>query len=431
MATAPWTLPSHSSLLTGCWPHELATGKARPLDADVPTLAEALAARGYLTAGFVANYFFCSHQHGINRGFAHYEDDDFSPTAVLGSSALGWFLLQAEAVVDNACARLLDPKTPPVPSLNFRRKDADRINHDFLSWLSIPRRRPFFAFLNYFDVHDPYLLPRGAGQHFGLYPTNAREATLLREWHTLEKDKLSARDRRLASDSYDDCIAFLDDRLGRLFDTLNRRGILKDTIVIVTADHGEHLGEHQLFGHGVSLYQPEIHVPLFIIYPPTVPAGLVMRAPVSLRDVPATILHLAEQDNDLQIPGTTLSRQWTSARSGSEEAPTMVLSEVEDISLESPTPGISAADHGPKRALTRNEGVYIVNGSGYEELYDLNSDPDELHDLSSESTARTVLPTFRDSLKTLLHEAEPETQGNRPAGTIPPCPTRNARTSPD
>jgi arylsulfatase A-like enzyme len=430
MATAPWTLPSHSSLLTGYWPHELATAKARPLDVHIPTLAEALAARGYFTAGFVANYFFCSHEHGLNRGFAHYEDDDLSPSAVLGSSGLGWLLLQAEAVVENACARLLDPTTPPVPALTFRRKDADRINRDFLSWLSVPRQRPFFAFLNYFDAHDPYLLPRGVGKHFGLYPTNAREATLLRDWHTLEKDKLSAGDRLLASDSYDDCIAFLDERVGRLFDTLKQRGILKDTVVIVTADHGEHLGEHHLFGHGASLYQPEIHVPLFIIYPPAVPSGLVVRAPVSLRDLPATILQLAGQSNDLQIPGTPLSRQWAPARLGSEEASTTVLSEVEDISLETPTPGISDSDRGPKRALTRNEGVYIVNGSGCEELYDLNSDPDELHDLSGQSAAQAILSTFRKSLKALLHEAETENHGNHPAASVAPTRITNRFSTP-
>ena len=73
-ATAPWTLPSHSSLFTGRWPHELTADWRSPLDETYPTLAEYLAAHGYDTAGFVANLDYCSRETGLSRGFAHYED---------------------------------------------------------------------------------------------------------------------------------------------------------------------------------------------------------------------------------------------------------------------------------------------------------------------------------------------------------------------
>ena len=73
-ATAPWTLPSHSSLFTGRWPHELTADWRVPLDETYPTLAEYLAAQGYDTAGFVANLDYCSRETGLSRGFAHYED---------------------------------------------------------------------------------------------------------------------------------------------------------------------------------------------------------------------------------------------------------------------------------------------------------------------------------------------------------------------
>ena len=73
-STAPWTLPSHASMLTGRWPHELSVTVDRPLDATYPTMAEFLAGKGYATAGFVGNTFYCNSWYGLDRGFSHYED---------------------------------------------------------------------------------------------------------------------------------------------------------------------------------------------------------------------------------------------------------------------------------------------------------------------------------------------------------------------
>ena len=73
-ATAPWTLPSHASIFTGRWPHELGVNWMTPLGADVPTLAGYLGSRGYATAGFVANTLYCSYDTGLDRGFTHFED---------------------------------------------------------------------------------------------------------------------------------------------------------------------------------------------------------------------------------------------------------------------------------------------------------------------------------------------------------------------
>ena len=68
-ATAPWTLPSHASMFTGLWPHQTGVSEHRPLDEDCPTVAEFLAGRGYLTAGFVANTYFCNSWYGLGQGF--------------------------------------------------------------------------------------------------------------------------------------------------------------------------------------------------------------------------------------------------------------------------------------------------------------------------------------------------------------------------
>ena len=99
-------------------------------------------------------------------------------------------------------------------------------------------------------------------------------------------------DVRMATDVYDDCIAYLDRRLGLLLDELSRRGVLENTLVIVTSDHGEHLGDHLLFFHGCSLYRQLVQVPLLIVGNKGVPAGRTVAEPVSLCDIPATIIDL-------------------------------------------------------------------------------------------------------------------------------------------
>ena len=150
------------------------------------------------------------------------------------------------------------------------RKPATVVNREFLDWLSRRRQpeRPFFAFLNFFDVHYPYKLPDGGFHRFGRKLRTQREMDLIENWRTVEKSGLSAQEIAFMRDSYDDCIADLDEQLGRLIDELERRGVLDRTWLIVTSDHGESFGEqHGLFTHGTSLYQPQLHVPLVIVPP--------------------------------------------------------------------------------------------------------------------------------------------------------------------
>jgi membrane-anchored protein YejM (alkaline phosphatase superfamily) len=159
----------------------------------------------------------------------------------------------------------------PLQGLSLRqfsygdRKDAGVINREFLGWLSKRReqRRPFFAFLNYTDAHAPYVLPAGATYRFGSAPrTEADFRFLLEGWFQVDRLRIPQQARTLARDSYDNCLAYLDERLGELFDELQARCVLDHTVVIVTADHSEGLGEHNLFDHGESLYRTEIRVPL-------------------------------------------------------------------------------------------------------------------------------------------------------------------------
>ncbi len=270
-STAPWTFPSHASMFTGRWPHELSAGYNRPLDAAQPTLAEFLADRGYATAGFVANTVFCAAETGLSRGFAHYEDHVVSLAGALEVSALGRrVLLPFER---RAVALAKDLLRGSTRAMGERKdcKDAGTINRQFLDWLAEQKSGPFFAFLNYLDAHTPYLLPDGHDDRFGRPARTRAEQRIIGRWWEMDKRKIGAEKVQLAIDAYDSCIAYLDEQLGQLCGELERQGVLRDTIVIVTADHGEHLGEHQLFGHAGSLYDPEVHVPLVIIAPGSCP----------------------------------------------------------------------------------------------------------------------------------------------------------------
>ena len=232
-STAPWTLPSHASMFTGRWPHETSVGEDRPLDASHPTLAQFLSGQGYSTAGFVANTYYCNSWFGLGKGFARYEDFYDEDLAVsfaetLRCSTLGRSLVQL--------ARM------PLGN-ERRRKDAAQIKDDFLDWLSDQEAgRPFFAFLNLFDAHTPYVLPEGYDRHFGLRPEGPADVALLNEWDKKPRRNVPEREQRLVGDAYDDCIGYIDSELGKLFDELERRGVLENTLVVVTSDHGENFG---------------------------------------------------------------------------------------------------------------------------------------------------------------------------------------------
>src|SRR5262249_10990792 len=149
LAPAPWTYPSHCCFFTGHWPYQLESHWKHTLDASVPTLAEYLASRGYRTVGFSANTNYCSYETGLDRGFAHFEDYPLTPRSLLGRTVAGSWILTNILSRDD----YLESKW-----IRLQSRDARGINDAFLDWLGHRSGdRPFFAFLNYFDAHDPYL----------------------------------------------------------------------------------------------------------------------------------------------------------------------------------------------------------------------------------------------------------------------------------
>jgi arylsulfatase A-like enzyme len=396
-ASAPWTLPSHASMLTGRWPHELSVTVDRPLDATYPTLATFLADRGYATAGFVANTYYCNSWYGLDRGFSRYEDfyDNrvVSVLETVRSSTLGQRLVTRAG---------FETETPGAKG---SRKTAAMINRDALGWLDRKGDRPFFAFLNYYDAHAPFQPPDGFTRRFGLgaRPQAYRES-LLREFSRIcggksfRKDAAAVVDEAtvLLRDSYDGCIAYLDEQIGHLFDELERRGLLENTLVIVTSDHGEHFNDHHLFGHGNSLYDSLIRVPMLVFPPSGGPTGRTVHAPVSLRNIPATMVDLAGLGKDSPFPGQSLARFWgTESETLAGDSP--VLAEVEHQKRWTPTPSIPAS-MGPLQAVVSDQRVFIHNSDGRDELYDYERDPGEFQNLAGAPEVSSLLERLRGEL---------------------------------
>jgi arylsulfatase A-like enzyme len=420
-AAAPWTLASHASMFTGQWPHELAVEWMSPLRGDVPTLAEHLGSLGYATAGFVGNTFYASYDTGLDRGFTHYEDyvlDEINAARTVK-------LVNESLLAIGQIGQFWPMSCRTSLALSYgERKDAQVVNRAFLDWLS--RRgqpqRPFFAFLNYVDAHSPYLLPPGVPDRLGSPRMSDADVRLLAEsWTDANRQRFPQAARRLVRNAYDACLAYLDDRLGELIDDLDRRGVLDQTLVIVTADHGEGLGEHDLFDHGESLYRTEIRVPLLIVLPSgrgRSPAPVVVDSLVSLRDIAATVAEFVgpgakspfQGRSMFEVVGKGATSPATAAGARSNDDGTIVLSELASPNPSDPNQHRSPAYRGPMISLAEGDYVYIRNeGDGREELFNERDDPHELINLARAQAMLPVLQRFRDLVQ----------QANAPAPDTP------------
>jgi arylsulfatase A-like enzyme len=411
-ATAPWTLASHASFFTGRWPHELGVKWRTRLSGSFPTLSEYLGSRGYATAGFVANTLYCSYETGLDRGFTHYEDYVLEKFMPFRTAWLVDHFLHMVSDFGVFVGRNLDigPFRPSMKRSWFAslfvvnaRKDAGTVNREFTDWLARRREpsRPFFAFLNYYDAHAPYVLPPGVPYRFGLKPQKSADFVFLVEyWQSVDKIKLRPAYRNLAMDCYDNCVAYLDQRLGELFDELRARGVLDQTLVVVTSDHGEGLGDHGLFDHGESLYRNEIRVPLLIALPDGSQSQRVVDDAVSLRDLPATIAHLVGLGDGQPFSSRSLARLCDNPISGTGPvAGEAALSELQSPNPFNPNQGRSPAYRGPLVAVAEGDYVYIRNeGDATEEFFNERDDPDELHNHANEEAMQPIVERFRRRL---------------------------------
>jgi arylsulfatase A-like enzyme len=368
-APSSWTLPSHASFFTGVAPHRQSSNGFTPLDDALPTLSEVLRDHGYYTLAVVANNDNAYPNTGLQRGFVRYDTFIVAAWEMLKASSLGpawiWTL------------RRFGVSTPT-------RKDADTVNERFLAHMNRRGERPFFAFLNYYDAHYPFDKP--------VPPT-----TSIADWEGSSAPVVGKMDSTMTRwvDEYDREIAYLDDRLEALFDSLDRRGMLDDTIVIVASDHGEEFMEHGFVGHGFNVYIETLLVPLLIFRPGTVPQNVRVARPVTLQDLPVTIAELAG------ISGTSPFRG-TSLLSFPEDSANPAAPILSELSVAEGSETIPSRWN--YRSLVWQGLHYIRNPNDSEEVYDLDSDPWEVRDLVP--TGRELpLETLRAALSSLTGDS--------------------------
>ncbi len=369
IAPSSWTLPSHASMLTGLPPHAHgAENYAAVLRENVPVIGELFAARGYATGAFSANPFFFCRKVGLDRGFIHFADTSNTMDGYLGRLFVGQTL---DAMLHAAHLRR-----------DFLgREDAAAINRKLMRWVDSLDTRPFFAVLNYFDVHDPYIPPASFQQYSRGRPA-ARISISFDRFPELNTELLNDE-----IDAYDDSIRYADQQLAALISDLRHRHLEKNTIVVVTSDHGEAFGEHGLITHGMALYMPLLHVPLVVWGPGNVPEGRIVSIPVGTLNISATLLGLAFHHR-INFPGTSLAPLWDGTKNESAD----VVSELASKPLaDALIPRHFPSFYGPTVSVTTPEWQYLYNPKTGPELYQWNQDPAETNNRAGDPLLAAVV----------------------------------------
>lgn len=348
-APAPWTKPSVASLFTSLYPvnHGVVNHEGlwkRPdaealekgvLGKNAVTLAEVLHARDYRTAAFMANPWITP-EYGFDQGFDHFDHRGFYPPA---REVLGW----AGAWLD-----------------------------------SIPKDRPFFAYVHLMDVHGPYRSPPGYDAMLARSPRTASDTLLSpAEWKAIPEylrklpwtQRPAGRSVHAWRTRYAAGVRNLDDILGGFLDHLRNTGVLDRAMLVVTADHGEELYDHGGWNHGATLYEEQLRVPLLIrprggARPPRHYPGL-----VSLLDVMPTLVARA---------GGVLPE----AAVGENLGPILAGGTVE----EARTLLAMATTTGPEWIALRAGGYKLIlnQETGETQVFDLDVDPGEQTNLAGD-----------------------------------------------
>jgi choline-sulfatase len=261
---APWTKPSVASLFSSLPPNKhMAINKNDILPDEIPVIAEILKNEGYHTFCFVGGNKFIGKRFNFHQGFDIYRNS---------------------------------------------RINAAKLTKTLLSFISKPQEKRFFAYIHYMDVHLPYnknkyndTFVQKKGKHF-FSPGKVR-AKDCRKFALF--DRLSIMDKKHLVSLYDGQIRYVDENIKRIISVLKKNNMLNDTLVIITADHGEEFWDHNNYEHGHTLYNELIHVPLVI-------AGnnlknLELKRPVRLIDLLPTILKMVDVESSrYNLEGTPL-----------------------------------------------------------------------------------------------------------------------------
>jgi arylsulfatase A-like enzyme len=403
MAPCVLTGPSHTSILSGLLPlqHGVIENVQR-VPPEVPTVAELLGAEGWDTSAFVSGYPVSNRAAGLLERFGHW-DDDMRPRRELPRRAFGVSVARFAALVLDPLGIDLDPKWRKAPLVT----DAAA------AWMEAGAAdRPFFSWVHYYDPHLPYEAPHE------LVDEAAHELEGLRGEHWY---KLDADGRRAVVESgeavermgllYDAEIALVDRELGRLIEAARRRAGPEGLWIVITSDHGESFGEHGVW-YRRELYDASLHVPLLVIPPEgaDLPRGLRVAQQVRLIDVAPTLLDALGFAGALATEGVSLLQ----VARGEGESPGPSVATIFTSRADPYQRFLMSVRDGRYKSIWRAAG-WLNSDAKWEgetrELYDLEADPDELHNLAEE------MPELWEALRTRAGEVELEMRSSESLST--------------
>jgi arylsulfatase A-like enzyme len=401
ISTAPWSIPSHASLFTGCYPLTHGATWGYPyLDEDLVTLAGFLSDIGYSTLG-LSNNPNVGISTGLSRGFHNFVEvwrrNVKYPSLFL---RIQFWVTELLGMEDDSARDEGAGDTNEIVRLVLRRGLGS----------------PFFLFVNYMEAHMKYDPPHPFDEMYagrGERVTRMKNLDFMFLFEMLAgKARLQPMDRETLIGLYNGEIAYLDYRVGELTEDLKVHDSFENTLIILTSDHGENLGDHGLLDHQFSVNETLLRLPLIIHFPPALPMGLKIATPVQSVDLFPTILALLSDLNGMDSSGHTknligsVGRQMQGmslidvidGNAGRDPAyseyyfPANIIEEFSrlypDVSTAHLEMDLLALRVGDSKLIRRSDGVRM--------LFDLGEDPGEEVNLAE------AMPSVADSLDETL-----------------------------
>ncbi|MBD3287324.1 sulfatase-like hydrolase/transferase [candidate division KSB1 bacterium] len=363
ISTAGWTLPSHASMFTGTYPSKHGAHNENFFLSDkLPTMTEALTEQGYKTVGFCRGDW-VSDSTGLTRGFEEYYNLHFSKFQHKMKRLINYFKING------------------VDTWSYE------INKNVKKWIK-ENSSPFFMFIHYSELHLPYSLPNAYRKKFvSVSDEELNKVNQNPKEYYSGRVKMTEKDFQISRDLYDGALAYQDRRIGELYQFLKIRGVLDNTVFIITSDHGESLGDKEHFDHYYVLYEPIIRIPLIVRHPGIFGTGVRDDSLVQTLDFFPTVLEMLNIDrsayNEMQgIPlpplnngekrEFTISERFQDLKGLKESYPDMDLSHLEKFEKDR------------KVAIRTKEFKLIKSMRGNSELYKISEDPHESTNLIDE-----------------------------------------------
>ena len=404
VSSAPITLPSHATMLTGKQPiaHGARDNGLFTLRDDNALLSEALRAAGFRTLAQVSA-FVLNREFGLAQGFDAYRDVRDSPAETeVGTEAQSEARPEAQRAAPVEPGARMDASRAGQAESRARsdavragrgawragsnaprtQLTAEQVTDGAIELLEQAGRRPFFLFAHYFDPHEPHAAPERFTQRF--------------------------------EDAYLAEIAYADEQVGRLIDVLRRRGLLRSTLIVLTADHGEGRGEHGELTHANFLYDSTLRVPLIVAGPGVREPGRRVSELTRTADIAPTILDALGLPPLPDADGVSFAAALRAAAVAAPRAAAVAAPRAEAVAA--PRAEAVAA---PPRAYSETWAPYHTHGFSplwslrsaewkyihgpRPELYHVASDPGERNNLAAAEAAR--VGEMRDELRGLIEAA--------------------------